>query len=72
MIDDQDQSETHALDAGRRMEWTPGTVNTPVFRASTILSDSVAAMRAAGVGTLHYEGPDDLIANLVRGFDAFA
>ena len=57
MTDDQDQSETRVVEAGRRKEWTQGIVNTPIFRASTILFDSVAAMRAAGsgeVGTLHY------------------
>jgi hypothetical protein len=41
----------------RRKEWTGGIVNPPVWRASTILFDSVAEMRAANPpedGTLHY------------------
>jgi cystathionine beta-lyase len=35
---------TRVVTAGRRKEWTAGVVNTPVWRASTILYDSVAAM----------------------------
>ena len=57
MNDERDQSETLVVEAGRRKQWTQGIVNTPVYRASTILFDNVAAMRAAGageVGTLHY------------------
>ena len=57
MNDERDQSDTQVVAAGRRKEWTQGIVNTPVYRASTILFDSVSAMRAAGagqVGTLHY------------------
>jgi cysteine-S-conjugate beta-lyase len=33
---------THVVEAGRRKEWTKGIVNPPVWRASTILYDSVA------------------------------
>ena len=39
--------ETHLVEAGRRKEWTGGIVNPPVWRASTILFDSVAEMNAA-------------------------
>jgi len=49
--------ETRLVEAGRRAEWTQGLVNPAVWRASTILFDSVAAMKAANPpsdGTLHY------------------
>ena len=49
--------ETRLVEAGRRKEWTGGIVNPPVWRASTILFDSVADMEAANPprdGTLHY------------------
>ena len=39
---------TKIVSAGRRAEWTRGVVNTPVWRASTHLYDSVAELRAAG------------------------
>lgn len=39
--------ETKIAAAGRRKEWTQGVVNPPVWRASTILFDSVADMRAS-------------------------
>ena len=48
---------TRLIEAGRRKEWTAGIVNPPVWRASTILFDSVADMEAANPprdGTLHY------------------
>src|SRR3546814_20849062 len=38
---------THVVTAGRRKEWTAGIVNPPVWRASTILYDDVAALDAA-------------------------
>jgi cysteine-S-conjugate beta-lyase len=41
---------TQAVQGGRRNEWTGGIVNPPVWRASTILYDDVAALRA-GVKT---------------------
>ena len=45
---------TRIVGAGRRPEWTQGIVNTPVWRASTILYDSVADLRvAAGRDTHH-------------------
>ena len=49
--------ETRLVEAGRRREWTQGIVNPPVWRASTILFDSVAEMEAANPpkdGVLHY------------------
>ncbi|HEY5712521.1 MAG TPA: cystathionine beta-lyase [Allosphingosinicella sp.] len=49
--------ETRLVEAGRRDEWTLGLVNPAVWRASTILFDSVAEMKAAGPprqGVLHY------------------
>jgi cystathionine beta-lyase len=49
--------ETRLVEAGRRPEWTGGIVNPPVYRASTILFDSVAEMEAANPprdGILHY------------------
>jgi cystathionine beta-lyase len=45
------------VEAGRRGEWTQGLVNPAVWRASTILFDSVAAMKGAYPpedGVLHY------------------
>lgn len=44
---------TRLVTAGRRREWTGGIVNPPVWRASTILYDSVAELRAAGHDTHH-------------------
>jgi len=49
--------ETRLVAAGRREEWTQGLVNPAVWRASTILFDSVAEMKAANPpreGVLHY------------------
>ena len=52
MSDDRDA--TKVVSAGRRAEWTQGIVNPPVWRASTILYDSVADLRAsAGKDTHH-------------------
>ena len=48
---------TRLIEAGRRPEWTHGLVNPPLYRASTILFDSVEAMHAANPprdGVLHY------------------
>ena len=48
---------TRLVEAGRRAEWTQGLVNPAVWRASTVLFDSVAEMKAAyppADGTLHY------------------
>ncbi len=49
--------DTLLVAAGRRKEWTQGIVNPPVWRASTILFDSIEAMHAAEPptdGILHY------------------
>jgi cystathionine beta-lyase len=49
--------ETRLVEAGRRKEWTQGLVNPAVWRASTILFDSVAELKAANPpqqGLLHY------------------
>jgi len=49
--------ETRLVEAGRRKQWTQGLVNPAVWRASTILFDSVAEMKAAYPpedGVLHY------------------
>jgi cystathionine beta-lyase len=49
--------DTKLVHGGRRKEWTQGIVNPPVWRASTILFDSVEAMHAAYPpedGRLHY------------------
>ncbi|CAN5324539.1 cystathionine beta-lyase [soil metagenome] len=45
---------TRVVGAGRRPEWTGGVVNTPVWRASTILYDSVEHMRESGRGDTHH------------------
>lgn len=48
---------TRLVEGGRRPEWTQGIVNPAVWRASTVLFDSVAAMREATPaveGRLHY------------------
>lgn len=44
---DDDQPFTKLVTGGRRSEWTGVVVNAPVWRASTILFDSVAQLRAA-------------------------
>jgi cystathionine beta-lyase len=51
---DDTRPATRVVTAGRRKEWTAGIVNTPVWRASTILYDSVADLRAAGVRDTHH------------------
>ena len=45
---------TRVVTAGRRAEWTQGIVNTPVWRASTILYDDVASLRAAAGRDTHH------------------
>ena len=47
MSDDEIQPATRVVEAGRRREWTAGIVNPPVWRASTVLFDDVAHLRAA-------------------------
>jgi cystathionine beta-lyase len=44
---------TKLVEAGRRKEWTQGIVNPPVWRASTILYDSIEHMRETGRDTHH-------------------
>src|SRR4051812_5582437 len=48
--------DTRLVQAGRRKEWTQGIVSPPVWRASTILFDSVAELEAAKPddGILYY------------------
>ncbi|WP_375393845.1 cystathionine beta-lyase [uncultured Sphingomonas sp.] len=45
---------TRVVTAGRRPEWTQGIVNTPVWRASTILYDSVEDLRQNGHRDSHH------------------
>jgi len=45
--DDAVAPATRLVVAGRRKEWTQGIVNPPVWRASTMLFDDVATLRAA-------------------------
>ncbi len=57
MNDDPDQPirpATRVTQAGRRPEWTAGIVSAPVWRASTILYDSVAELRAAAGRDTHH------------------
>jgi cystathionine beta-lyase len=44
---------TRVVSAGRREEWTQGIVNPPIWRASTILYDSVAELRGRVSDTHH-------------------
>jgi cystathionine beta-lyase len=46
---------TRVVSAGRRPEWTQGIVNTPVWRASTILYDSVAELRGRAAPDTHHQ-----------------
>jgi cystathionine beta-lyase len=53
----KNRPDTQLVEGGRRPEWTQGIVNPAVWRASTVLFDSVADMRAATPakeGVLHY------------------
>ncbi|MCW3847166.1 cystathionine beta-lyase [Sphingomonas sp. LB-2] len=45
---------TRIVEAGRRKEWTQGIVNPPVWRASTILYDTIAHLRATGAKDTHH------------------
>ncbi|MBX9730662.1 MAG: PLP-dependent transferase, partial [Sphingomonas sp.] len=51
--DDRHGDATRVVNAGRRPEWTSGIVSPPVWRASTILYESVADLRAATRDTHH-------------------
>ena len=54
MNKDDTRPATKVVGAGRRPEWTRGVVSAPVWRASTILYDSVADLRdGAGRDTHH-------------------
>ncbi|UYY57764.1 cystathionine beta-lyase [Sphingomonas sp. S2-65] len=46
---------TRIVSAGRKPEWTQGIVNPPVWRASTILYDSVAELRGRGAADTHHK-----------------
>jgi len=50
-----DADATRIVHAGRRPEWTQGIVNPPVWRASTILYDDIAAMRERGSADTHHK-----------------
>lgn len=52
--DENDKPATRVVTAGRRDEWTQGVVNTPVWRASTILYDNVAHLRETARGDSHH------------------
>jgi cystathionine beta-lyase len=52
--DKDDKPPTRVVTAGRRKEWTQGIVNPPVWRASTILYDSVEHLRETGRGDTHH------------------
>ncbi|MGN6819811.1 MAG: cystathionine beta-lyase [Sphingomonas sp.] len=51
---ENDKPPTRVVTAGRRKEWTQGVVNPPVWRASTILYDSVEHLRETGRGDTHH------------------
>ncbi len=53
--DDKDSPTTRVITAGRRKEWTQGIVNPPVWRASTILYDSVEQLRETGKRDTHHK-----------------
>jgi cysteine-S-conjugate beta-lyase len=50
-----EKDATKVVRAGRRPEWTQGIVNPPVWRASTILYDSVAELRGRGGADTHHK-----------------
>ena len=57
MNDDTDRAMgdgTRVVGGGRRKEWTQGVVNTPLWRASTILYDSVAHLRDSATRDTHH------------------
>lgn len=53
-MSDDVKPATKLVSAGRRKEWTQGIVNPPVWRASTILYDDVAALRANNKPDTHH------------------
>ncbi|MBS0504613.1 MAG: cystathionine beta-lyase [Proteobacteria bacterium] len=50
---DGQKPSTRLVTAGRRKEWTQGIVNPPVWRASTILYDSIAELKERQKDTHH-------------------
>lgn len=55
MSDKKDvRPDTRIVTAGRRAEWTQGIVSPPVWRASTILYDSVGDLRANATRDTHH------------------
>ena len=52
---EKDKPATRVVTAGRHDEWTQGVVNTPLWRASTILYDSVAHLREVAHGDAHHQ-----------------
>ena len=50
-----DALPTQLVGAGRRAEWTQNIVNPPVWRASTILYDTVHDLRERGAGDTHHK-----------------
>lgn len=52
--DDTLGAATRVVQAGRRKEWTAGIVSPPVWRASTILYDSIADIRASAGRDTHH------------------
>jgi cysteine-S-conjugate beta-lyase len=56
-VNEKRGQDTTIVEGGRRKEWTAGIVNPPVYRASTILFETVAAMHEATARkdtSLHY------------------
>jgi cystathionine beta-lyase len=53
-MSDDKKDATKIVEAGRRKEWTQGIVNPPVWRASTILYDNIAHLRATGAKDTHH------------------
>ena len=53
-MSDDKKDATRVVTAGRRAEWTQGIVNPPVWRASTILYDSVSDLRASAGRDTHH------------------
>ena len=49
------KDKTRVVSGGRKPEWTGGIVNPPVWRASTILYDSVAELRSRGAADTHHK-----------------
>lgn len=50
-----EKDATRVVTGGRRPEWTQGIVNPPVWRASTIVYDSIAEMRDRNAADTHHK-----------------